>query len=103
MISSLVVSAKSEFKEEIKNIKKASLEQELDNKFIVIIEALNLDETLNIFNQIKKLASVIDLNMVFCEEEENNLDFNAQEIADKVNNLQDAKDIEYYGSIYKKY
>lgn len=103
MISSLVVVANNAFKKEIKTIKKASLEQELDGKFIVVIEALNLDETLSIFNQIKNLSSVINVNMAFCEEEQSSFNFNEQELAEKVNKLQDLKEVEYYASIYKKY
>lgn len=103
MISSLVVVAKDEFVDEIKNIANASLEQVIEDKFIVLIEANDFDETLATFNNVKKLRSVIDVNMAFSEVEEFNLEINAQRMADKVNALSEAKEIEYYGNIYKNY
>ncbi|MBT0879230.1 MULTISPECIES: chaperone NapD [unclassified Campylobacter] len=103
MISSLVVIANEEFENEIKNIKDANIEQVIDKKFIVLIEASDFDNTLATFNAIKRLDSVIDVNMAFSEASEFDLEINAQKIADKVNALGNAENIEYYGNIYNKY
>ena len=103
MISSCVVTASKEFNEQLKDIAYATCEQVIDNKFIVLIETVDFDENIATFNKIKALPSVIDINMAFCEAEEYDLATNAQEIADKVNALSNATNIEYYGNIYKKY
>lgn len=103
MISSLVVNAKDEFINEIKIIKGASLEQVIDGKYIVLIDTASFDDTLACFNAIKSLKCVQDINMAFSEAEEFNLEINAKKMADKVNALSEAEDIEYYGNIYKKY
>ncbi len=103
MISSCVVRANDEFIEQLKEIHNASCEQIIDDKFIILIETSDFDENIATFNKIKALPSVIDINMTFCEAEEYNLELNAQKIADKVNFLSNAENIEYYGNIYKKY
>ena len=68
-----------------------------------MIETLDYDENIAVSNKIKALKSVNDINMVFSEAQDYAGTKDANAMADLVNELSKAENIEYYGNIHKKY
>ncbi|KGI57034.1 chaperone NapD [Campylobacter sp. MIT 97-5078] len=109
-ISSVLIIAKKEHQDkllkEIKQIKDCSVELNENDKIIVIIESMCLDDELKAYKSLESLKNIISINMVFSYQD---LDEDIQKASENKNLLkklekkQNAKDIEYYGNIFQKY
>lgn len=107
-ISSVLIRVKQEFKKEaieyINKVKNCNVELNEDDKIIVLIECESLEDELSSYKQLELTPNLISINMVFSYQDldEDIQNANESKFLESVQKTQDAKDINYYGSIYKK-
>lgn len=107
-ISSVLIRVKQEFKKEaieyINKVKNCNVELNEDDKIIVLIECESLEDELSSYKQLELTPNLISINMVFSYQDldEDIQNANESKFLESVQKAQDAKDINYYGSIYKK-
>lgn len=104
-ISSVVVNVKENFTQQVKKmidgLKGCEIVASNDDKIVVLITALNLDDELKKFKSIEHLEYVNSVSMVYSYQEDIKEDLSQSLIDSFLNDDIDAKNIKYSGDLYK--